>query len=900
MKTLKRMIFVLAGILALNLNAAFLPEVGNGTALNVWTRNISDVLNAAKVSGDPIFCVMVNEESDGTGCSRCMDFVSKTLKVQGFADIVQKYDFYMVFLNRMSIPAYGYVSNFDDWYWKWGSGKSYPFVGIIGPDGICKYRWDYPRTGGTKIYEEIERELRKYCALKTEFSLASGTSTTLNPGEEWKGQVVRSGETGLSGNLMISLSGANAAKYTVEPSIINWDASDGMRNVTVKSKDANTETVIDELILKIEADSGFLGTKRSVQYGTQEIKLTFRDQRVAKSLSEFATVYSGKLAFSSDSAWFQPTNATCIATITSSATLEIAAKSAGVLELDLQSAAFKMSLNGKAAVTVEGKTTIGCSVNDKIVLTAPAGASKDSPKGFGIKFTSLSAQLVTPQTGVSLAVQKLRNDKTLQFSWSNTPVPNGMKMTVSYEVYGSRSGEAAVFASQPFYSGSNRNVDGFAAGFLTEDVATGKCWWGVKVTYSGADYGKAVVTKTGSFNITGMPEFSADMPDTVSVYYKNGTLLDFSANKIEGVVNSYSAEGLPSGMEIDAATGIVSGAPKKKGTYSVTITVSNEHGSVSKTVEIVASKFPSDLKGKFNGILFDANGVMKGSVSWSVSTSGKWKGTIVHGGGKIKLSGVVVFDEKGKMWLDSSEMPLWEIDGTSIWTGVWNGLVLYAQKTVKPGSEWSGNWTCGAVAYPGYSGYAKVKVSSSGKVSFSGKVACKHKIGGSGQMLVLDPAVLSVGFPAWINRGQRVALMYSWKKSSGRVFDGGFAFFGDGALSGKFDFNGARFESEGSRWSKPSFESLNAAAFVADGLVSFNVAVKTQSKIQAEQTESVKAMKAKLSATKSSGVFKGSFKVDGATAKYEGILYFDGGILVGIGGGCLSGGDFFTVGIGQK
>ena len=76
--------------------------------------------------------------------------------------------------------------------------------------------------------------------------------------------------------------------------------------------------------------------------------------------------------------------------------------------------------------------------------------------------------------------------------------------------------------------------------------------------------------------------------------------------------------------------------------------------------------------------------------------------------------------------------------------------------------------------------------------------------------------------------------------------------------------------------------------------------MKTPSKIQAEQTESVKAMKAKLSATKSSGVFKGSFKVDGATAKYEGILYFDGGVLVGIGGGCLSGGDFFTVGIGQK
>ena len=40
--------------------AATYPAAGNGTEPNVWTRNYSGVLAAAKTTGYPIFMIVVN------------------------------------------------------------------------------------------------------------------------------------------------------------------------------------------------------------------------------------------------------------------------------------------------------------------------------------------------------------------------------------------------------------------------------------------------------------------------------------------------------------------------------------------------------------------------------------------------------------------------------------------------------------------------------------------------------------------------------------------------------------------------------------------------------------------------------------------------------------------------
>ena len=79
--------------------AAFLPNVGTGTTPNVWTSNMDGVLNAARQTGHPILLVMINEDGDGSGCSHCQDFMSRTINTANFTSIVNDFDFYMVLLN---------------------------------------------------------------------------------------------------------------------------------------------------------------------------------------------------------------------------------------------------------------------------------------------------------------------------------------------------------------------------------------------------------------------------------------------------------------------------------------------------------------------------------------------------------------------------------------------------------------------------------------------------------------------------------------------------------------------------------------------------------------------------------------------------------------------------------
>ena len=50
----------------------------------------------------------------------------------------------------------------------------------------------------------------------------------------------------------------------------------------------------------------------------------------------------------------------------------------------------------------------------------------------------------------------------------------------------------------------------------------------------------------------------------------------------------YRAQRLPTGLQLDELTGIVSGVVKKPGTYSVKVTVSNSLGSDTKTIKFVS------------------------------------------------------------------------------------------------------------------------------------------------------------------------------------------------------------------------------------------------------------------------------------------------------------------------
>ena len=167
-------------------------------------------------------------------------------------------------------------------------------------------------------------------------------------------------------------------------------------------------------------------------------------------------------------------------------------------------------------------------------------------------------------------------------------------------------------------------------------------------------------------------------------------------------------------------------------------------------------------------------------------------------------------------------------------------------------------------------------------------MAAKDKFGGGGLVLPLSEAEVNVHLGNW--KGHKAAMfVYGWKRVSGRVFDGGFALYGDYTADGDFTFGGLRYDDViGSRWNpKQSLASLSGKSLKADAVV-----IPLHATAKSVWTT---AKGAKVKIALKNGVVKGSFSGAG-TAKFEGVLYVSGGALKGFGGGSDNAGRFvFTV-----
>ena len=146
MKSIVKSIALATVMYVAGATAAMLPQVGDGTEPNQWTRNMAGVLEAAKTTQLPILLVMVNESSTGEGCDHCKQFSNNTLNSAEFASICQRYRFYMVLLNKWNAPNYGGVTPevWSRYFWTYQSGdQTYPQVVIIKPDGTRYTGWSF-------------------------------------------------------------------------------------------------------------------------------------------------------------------------------------------------------------------------------------------------------------------------------------------------------------------------------------------------------------------------------------------------------------------------------------------------------------------------------------------------------------------------------------------------------------------------------------------------------------------------------------------------------------------------------------------------------------------------------------------------------------------------------------
>ncbi|MEN9535711.1 MAG: hypothetical protein RIR37_984, partial [Verrucomicrobiota bacterium] len=101
-----------------------------------------------------------------------------------------------------------------------------------------------------------------------------------------------------------------------------------------------------------------------------------------------------------------------------------------------------------------------------------------------------------------------------------------------------------------------------------------------------ADYAAAAEVTIG-FTVV-LPPITSDLSDALVV--KGKAINPYKVTTSFGA-NSYSVKKLPPGLKFNAKTGVISGKPKKPGTYRVVITASKKKGKKTLQKEAVVKVF---------------------------------------------------------------------------------------------------------------------------------------------------------------------------------------------------------------------------------------------------------------------------------------------------------------------
>ena len=904
MKSVVKSIVAAIALSAAGLSAAVLPRVSTtGTTPNEWTSNMEGVLKAAKETNLPIFLVMINDSSTGQGCQHCMQFVNNTLNSENFANLVKKYQFYMVLLNYWSSPrepAYGGVSEkvFDTYFNAYQSGDNgYPQVVLIKPNGARYAVWSYKSrpvgSSGTILYQHIDNALAEVApqkADKTIFSLSAQSSNTVMvqapKAGEWTGVVTRSGASGKTGSVEISLEGANKALYKLSATSLAWDSDDGTKTFTVTGPSSFSGGIVsDDLTVKIVA-SGFSGTK--VSYETSSQTVTFKDSRVKQSLSDFAAAHTGldKLS-ASGGTWYVPSqdDGNVLETMTSSdSTLEFTASAGGVLKAVLGttrgSVACTSSKGDKAELRADQSVQFGVAAGDKVTFkaSAPAGSSDAVVVGFKeFSFEPLTVTLSKPTANKQIPYSEMVKDKSLvDLAWKASKGGCTFSLTC---------GEVTT------NMGSATSGNALDLGLVSKTPETKEYSWSVQATYSAKGMlGKAVAKASSKFKVAALPSYD-NKPLTVTAYKSFGSAIDMSVDS-SGVGDvTYSATGLPNGMKIDTKTGVITGSPSVIKDQAVTVTAKNDYGSTSKKFTLSVTKFPrAYTASKYAIYYFNDKDEIVASGQLKLSATGKWTASIVKGGVTARLQGEVTSLKDGDVTTGMSNFDLAFDTGSMMWSGTASGNRVYGRPIDKPAMSWKGNWDfcLASSSNEKLGGWVTAKVGNAGKVSFTGRISNTVKISGGSFCALFPESFVRENLPRWAGRGD-VRFGHASTRSGINV---GCVLFSNSSVAGHARIGSQVFDViEGSRWTKAWFAGLNGKKAVALGGGNVEIPIVVDGK---KPSFGSNKYRASLSSSLTTGQVKISYRVGRTTYRATGVIYRFGGKSKLYGSG-VSGGEPFVI-----
>ncbi len=405
---------------------------------------------------------------------------------------------------------------------------------------------------------------------------------------------------------------------------------------------------------------------------------------------------------------------------------------------------------------------------------------------------------------------------------------------------------------------------------------------------------------------------------------------------------TYSASGLPSGLRIDSKTGVIYGYPTKPGTFNVKITARRSDGTTTYTMTLTVDPLPATAQGTFTGYVFDEGGPagvkrVLGTLSLTVSKTG------VPSAKVVMQTASYSFSDKG--WDDvttggdyhllmtrtyGEQLEITVDVGDSTLTGTLKGGPLGSSAFDVAGqknrfldladtaaqvelAKYKGYYTvvlpaevclsCDPVVsnVPYGSGYLTVTVGDKGTVKIAGKVADGTSVSAS-TTLLKDAlgAYVTVFVPLYSKRGVLSGLL---------LFTGG-ATPAEKRLEDHADFlmewlypgtsatmTANRFDEQLSAYG--AFYNKTASLQAQYGSAHFSaenqawapvpLVVSSTDVVSLPKDPVINPAQATLSVTKSSGLFKGSFKVVNAatgrteTLSHVGVLTRAGDVSVGEG-----------------